>query len=177
MRFWIWFLMVTSFFFLELDEELFEDEPMEYIKRDLEGNDNATRRRAASELVRGLLEQFPAEVTAIIGSYIQSYLQRYSTNVAQNWKDKDAALYLLTSIAARSVGSQVCHSFDHVPLRIAKTRYWTWKGENGPNHSCLVFILVWRSRDKCTGWYSRLFWQECASRLECSRLWSHSPYP
>ncbi|GJJ67857.1 exportin-2 (importin alpha re-exporter) [Entomortierella parvispora] len=90
----------------ELDEELFEDEPIEYIRRDLEGSDSETRRRASSELVRGLLDQFPTEVTAIIGNYIQNYLQRYNSNVTQNWKDKDAALFLLTSIAARSVGSQ-----------------------------------------------------------------------
>ncbi|KAG0045285.1 importin-alpha export receptor [Gryganskiella cystojenkinii] len=89
----------------ESDEELFEDEPIEYIRRDLEGSDSETRRRAATELVRGLLDQYPAEVTAIIKTYIQHYLQRYN-NVAQNWKDKDAALFLLTSIAARSVGSQ-----------------------------------------------------------------------
>ncbi|KAG0324831.1 importin-alpha export receptor [Dissophora globulifera] len=90
----------------ESDEELFEDEPIEYIKRDLEGSDSETRRRAATELVRGLLDQYPTEVTAIISNYIQHYLQRYSTNVAQNWKDKDAAMFLLTSIAAKSVGSQ-----------------------------------------------------------------------
>ncbi|KAF9182619.1 importin-alpha export receptor, partial [Haplosporangium sp. Z 767] len=90
----------------ESDEELFEDEPIEYIRRDLEGSDSETRRRAATELVRGLLEQFPTEVTAIISNYIQHYLQRYNSNVAQNWKDKDAALFLLTSIAAKSVGSQ-----------------------------------------------------------------------
>ncbi|KAI1314971.1 importin-alpha export receptor [Mortierella claussenii] len=90
----------------ESDEELFEDEPIEYIRRDLEGSDSETRRRAATEVVRGLLDQYPTEVTAIITNYIQHYLQRYNTNVAQNWKDKDAAMFLLTSIAAKSVGSQ-----------------------------------------------------------------------
>ncbi|KAF8928861.1 putative importin-alpha export receptor [Dissophora ornata] len=90
----------------ESDEELFEDEPIEYIRRDLEGSDSETRRRAATELVRGLLDQYPTEVTAIISNYIQHYLQRYNANVQQNWKDKDAAMFLLTSIAAKSVGSQ-----------------------------------------------------------------------
>lgn len=90
----------------ESDEELFEDEPIEYIRRDLEGSDSETRRRAATELVRGLLDQYPTDVTAIITNYIQHYLQRYNTNVAENWKDKDAAMFLLTSIAAKSSGSQ-----------------------------------------------------------------------
>ncbi|KAF9082059.1 importin-alpha export receptor [Mortierella sp. AD031] len=90
----------------ESDEELFEDEPIEYIRRDLEGSDSETRRRAATELVRGLLDQYPTDVTAIITNYIQHYLQRYNTNVTDNWKDKDAAMFLLTSIAAKSSGSQ-----------------------------------------------------------------------
>ncbi|KAF9134597.1 importin-alpha export receptor [Mortierella sp. 14UC] len=90
----------------ESDEELFEDEPIEYIRRDLEGSDSETRRRAATELVRGLLDQYPTDVTAIITNYIQHYLQRYNANVANNWKDKDAAMFLLTSIAAKSSGSQ-----------------------------------------------------------------------
>ncbi|KAF9316527.1 importin-alpha export receptor [Podila horticola] len=90
----------------ESDEELFEDEPIDYIRRDLEGSDSETRRRAATELVRGLLDQYPTEVTAIITNYIQHYLQRYNTNITQNWKDKDAAMFLLTSIAAKSVGAQ-----------------------------------------------------------------------
>ncbi|KAF9962476.1 importin-alpha export receptor [Mortierella alpina] len=90
----------------ESDEELFEDEPIEYIRRDLEGSDSETRRRAATELVRGLMDQYPTEVTAIISNYIQHYLQRYNTNIGQNWKDKDAAMFLLTSIAARSAGTQ-----------------------------------------------------------------------
>ncbi|KAF9582671.1 importin-alpha export receptor, partial [Lunasporangiospora selenospora] len=90
----------------ESDEELFEDEPIDYIRRDLEGSDSETRRRASTELVRGLLDQFPGEVTAIITNYVQHYLQRYNANIAQNWKDKDAAMFLLTSIAAKSVGSQ-----------------------------------------------------------------------
>lgn len=90
----------------ETDEELFEDEPIDYIRRDLEGSDSETRRRAATELVRGLLDQYPTEVTGIITNYIQHYLQRYNTNITENWKDKDAALFLLTSIAAKSVGAQ-----------------------------------------------------------------------
>ena len=36
------------------DEDLFEEDPQEYIKRDIEGSDSDTRRRAACELVRGL---------------------------------------------------------------------------------------------------------------------------
>ncbi|CAG8591612.1 7963_t:CDS:10 [Diversispora eburnea] len=79
-------------------EELFECDPIEYIRRDLEGSDSDTRRRAASDFVRSMMTHFMADITSIIGAYITQYLARYNEN-PNNWKDKDAAIYLLTSIA------------------------------------------------------------------------------
>ena len=43
-------------------EEMFEMNWLEYVRRDTEGSDTDTRRRAACELVRGLTEKFPAQV-------------------------------------------------------------------------------------------------------------------
>ena len=43
-------------------EEMFEMNWLEYVRRDTEGSDNDTRRRAACELVRGLTDKFPTEV-------------------------------------------------------------------------------------------------------------------
>lgn len=45
-----------------LQEEMFEMNWVEYVRRDTEGSDSDTRRRAASELVKSLTERFPAEV-------------------------------------------------------------------------------------------------------------------
>ena len=45
-------------------EEMCEMNWLEYVRRDTEGSDNDTRRRAACELVRGLTDKFPAEVRA-----------------------------------------------------------------------------------------------------------------
>ena len=42
--------------------EMFELDYVEYVRRDTEGNDFDTRRRAATELVKGLLSQYPSEV-------------------------------------------------------------------------------------------------------------------
>ena len=42
--------------------ELFEMNWVEYIRRDTEGSDHDTRRRAATDLVRSLTAKFPAEV-------------------------------------------------------------------------------------------------------------------
>ncbi|WFD03613.1 importin-alpha export receptor [Malassezia obtusa] len=92
----------------EIDEEIFEDNPMEYIRRDLETSVEVdTRRRAASEFVRSLLEQFSAQVTAICSRHIGAYLDAFRANMMDAWKKKDAAIYLLTSIAAQGATAQL----------------------------------------------------------------------
>ena len=49
---------------LLLQEEMFEMNWVEYVRRDTEGSDSDTRRRAACELVKALRERFPTEVGA-----------------------------------------------------------------------------------------------------------------
>ena len=83
----------------ECDVELFEDNPEEFIRRDLEGSDVDTRRRAACDLVKGLSRHFEEKITQIFGVYVQSMLAQYSADPKANWKSKDAALYLVTSLA------------------------------------------------------------------------------
>ena len=102
--------------------ELFEDDPIEYIRRDLEGSDSDTRRRAVSDFVRSLSIQFDEVLTGMVGQYITHYLdvsslrrrsillpssQKYSKNRADNWKDKDVAIYLLMAITAKTATAQV----------------------------------------------------------------------
>ena len=83
------------------DMELFEDEPIEFIRRDLEGSDNDTRRRAATDFLRQLMAQFEKMVTEVVFRYIDHYLLEYSQNPRSNWKSKDTAVYLYSSIAAK----------------------------------------------------------------------------
>ncbi|KAI8071011.1 exportin-2-like protein [Gongronella butleri] len=83
------------------DEELFEDNPIEYIRRDIEGSDSDTRRRAAADLVRGLMERFEGPVTTIFTQYINSYLETYKKNPQAEWKAKDTAIFLLVAISAQ----------------------------------------------------------------------------
>ena len=85
----------------ESDIEQFEDEPIEYIRRDLEGSDADTRRRAATDFLRKLLEKFEGIVTSVVGRYIQHYLESFSKNPSEEWKSKDTAVYLFSSIAAK----------------------------------------------------------------------------
>lgn len=85
----------------ESDVELFEDEPIEYIRRDLEGSDADTRRRAATDFLRKLLDQFEKLVTDVVGGYIMHYLTAFTQNPKDEWKSKDTAVYLFSSIAAK----------------------------------------------------------------------------
>ncbi|KAJ1044305.1 hypothetical protein NDA10_003807 [Ustilago hordei] len=91
----------------EADEELFEDNPIEYIRRDLETSMEAdTRRKAASEFCRSLMQLFSSEVTRIVSGYIMQYLEQYRADPQAGWKQKDTAIYLLTSIASKSCTAQ-----------------------------------------------------------------------
>lgn len=57
--------------FIASDEELFEDNPEEYTRRDIEGSDVDTRRRAACDLVNTLSQNFEQRIMDIFGQYIQ----------------------------------------------------------------------------------------------------------
>lgn len=81
----------------ESDIEMFEDEPIEFIRRDLEGSDTDSRRRAATDFLRKLLEKFEVMVTQVVFRYIDHYLQQGQTD----WKAKDTAVYLYLAIAAK----------------------------------------------------------------------------
>jgi len=83
----------------ESDVEMFEDEPIEFTRRDLEGTDSDTRRRAATDFLRRLMEQFQRLVTETVNVYIDHYLKEYNANPSSNWKSKDTAVYLFCSIA------------------------------------------------------------------------------
>ncbi|PVV00239.1 hypothetical protein BB559_000006 [Furculomyces boomerangus] len=82
------------------DEELFEDDPIMFVRRELEGQEAETRRNAASDLVKGMLQQFGTETTQAMLHYIMKMLDEYAANPAQMWKSKDTAQFMVTSISA-----------------------------------------------------------------------------
>ncbi|CCH45368.1 Exportin-2 [Wickerhamomyces ciferrii] len=57
----------------ESDEELFEDDPIEYIKSDFEGSDPDTRRRTSIDFLRELKFKNEQLVTEVVLSYINLY--------------------------------------------------------------------------------------------------------
>ncbi len=86
----------------DADVELFEDDWLEYVRRDAEGGDADTRRRAAAELVRALVGRFPAEATALFGGLVRGALAEAAADPAAGWRAKDAAVYLVTAVAAKA---------------------------------------------------------------------------
>jgi len=100
------------------DEEIFEDSPEEYIRRDIEGSDIDTRRRAACDLVKTLSINFEQKIFGIFGQYLEILLTKYKENPAANWRSKDTAIYLVTSWASRG-GTQkhgITQTSELVPL-------------------------------------------------------------
>ena len=94
-------VIIPNMQFRESDEELFEDNPEEYIRRDVEGADVQTRRRAACDLVKALAKHFEKIMTEVFSKYIETMLMNYSQNPKQNWKSKNAAIYLVTSLVVK----------------------------------------------------------------------------
>lgn len=107
----------------ESDEELFEDEPIEFIRRDLEGSDSETRRRAATDFLRRLAERFEDSVTKVVLQYTEHYLAEYAKDPASNWKAKDTATYLFSAVAAKGVAT-ASHGVTATNSRVSITDYF-----------------------------------------------------
>lgn len=84
------------------DEELFEDNAEEYIRRDIEGSDVDTRRRAACDLVKALSKYFESEITQIFSRYVANILESYKKDPKQSWKHKNMVVYLVTALAVKA---------------------------------------------------------------------------
>jgi len=94
-------IIIPNLFLRDVDIEIFEDNPEEYIRKDIERSDTDTRRRAASDLVQALSTQFEAQVVAIFSSYVTGLLQEAAGDLKKNWRQKDVALFLVTTLASK----------------------------------------------------------------------------
>lgn len=91
----------------ESDEELFEDDPLEYVRRDLEGSNSDSRARSAIVLVRGLLDHFDQKITSVVSTHINANLQQFSTNPSLEWNKKYVALQLFSAIAIKGQSTRL----------------------------------------------------------------------
>lgn len=94
-------VIIPNLTFREMDEELFEDDPEEYVKRDIEGSDVETRRRAACDLVRALSKFLEVQLIQVFGQYIEEMLKSYELDRTSNWRHKDLAIFLYSSLAIK----------------------------------------------------------------------------
>lgn len=86
----------------ESDLEVFEDEPIEFIKRDTEGSSEVSNRyTAAVTLVRNLMEFFEVQITQILLASVQRSLSEYAVNPTRNWRHKLLATQIFSAIGAR----------------------------------------------------------------------------
>ena len=83
----------------ESDIELFEDDPIEYIRRDLEGSDTDTRRRACTDFLNELKEKNESLVTNTFMVHMKKFFEQYQSNPAEYWKYKDLYVFLFTTLA------------------------------------------------------------------------------
>lgn len=111
-------VIIPNLDFRQSDEEIFEDSPEEYIRRDIEGSDLDTRRRAASDLVKNLSQNFEEKIFGIFSQYLQLLLNKYKENPIANWRSKDTAIYMVISFASRGSTQKhgVTKSSNLVPL-------------------------------------------------------------
>ncbi|SMN18045.1 similar to Saccharomyces cerevisiae YGL238W CSE1 Nuclear envelope protein that mediates the nuclear export of importin alpha (Srp1p) [Maudiozyma saulgeensis] len=83
----------------ESDVELFEDDPIEYIRRDLEGSDTDTRRRACTDFLNELKEKNETLVTNTFMIHMKKFFEQYQSNPTEYWKYKDLYVFLFTTLA------------------------------------------------------------------------------
>ena len=87
--------------FRSWDAENFEDNPLDYIRGDIEGSDKDSRRKTACDLVQSMCRQFEAEVTQMCLGFMQQMLGQYQQDAVNNWPSKDAAITLMIALAIR----------------------------------------------------------------------------
>eukprot|EP00457_Paulinella_chromatophora_P000950 gb/GEZN01000952.1/.p1 GENE.gb/GEZN01000952.1/~~gb/GEZN01000952.1/.p1 ORF type:complete len:1035 (+),score=156.51 gb/GEZN01000952.1/:38-3142(+) len=83
------------------DIELFKQNGLEYLRRDIEGSDQDTRRRTSVDFVRGLCVNFEEKITAILKNDISTLMGEYSKAPATNWIHKDAAMFLVLALTVK----------------------------------------------------------------------------
>ncbi|XP_074106561.1 chromosome segregation 1 [Cotesia typhae] len=147
-------LITPNIEFRESDSELFEDNPEEYIRRDVEGSDVDTRRRAACDLVKVLAKYYGAKVMDIFGVYVMQRLEEYAAKPLENWSKKDAVIYLVTSSASKGQTQKhgVTQSNEFVPIpQFATQHILTELAKPNVNElpvikaSSIKFIMTFRS--------------------------------
>ncbi|CAF2452132.1 unnamed protein product [Rotaria sp. Silwood2] len=112
-------VILPNLFLRESDVEEFEDNPEEYIRKDIEKSDSATRRRAACDFLQALCIFFESQVIALYSQYIEAMQKEYLQNPTQNWSKKDTCIFLVLALASKGetqkLGITKTSSFISIP--------------------------------------------------------------
>lgn len=136
------------------DVELFEDNGLEYVRRDMEGSDIDTRRRTTVDFVRGLCRHHEKKVTAILKTYVEALLKQYQSNPQQEWVRKDAAMYIVMALAVkgstRAKGATIVNPMIQIGQFFSTQIIPELKGDPSQNPvlkaDCLKFITSFRTQ-------------------------------
>ncbi|GET90952.1 cas/CSE/importin domain protein, putative [Leishmania tarentolae] len=90
LQFILQFIILPNLSLREDDLETYTSDPDEYIKKNIEGSNFHTRRRAAVELVRSLLLYLPEIARPLLAEVTTALLQ----TAHGDWRAKDTAIYL-----------------------------------------------------------------------------------
>lgn len=72
--------------YLRVEEELFEMDYMEFIRRDMEPSGVNNRRRMACELLKGLATNYASQVVCVVLGELHKLHSSFSENRAAVWK-------------------------------------------------------------------------------------------
>ncbi|KAI5964902.1 CSE1 [Candida pseudojiufengensis] len=100
----------------QIDEETFEEEPILFVRSDLEGSDFDSRRKSATDFLRELKELNSELLTTTVMKYVNEFLS-HSNN---DWKNKDTAIYLFSSLATKGSVTNVGVTSTNVLVDVVK---------------------------------------------------------
>ncbi|XP_019091483.1 PREDICTED: exportin-2-like [Camelina sativa] len=109
-------IVIPNVYLRDEDEELFDINYIDFIRRDMEGSDVDTRRRIACELLKELAVNYKSQVAQVVYIEIQNLLLSFSANQVARWKDKDCAIYLAVSLATKKACGGASLSTDLIDV-------------------------------------------------------------
>lgn len=100
-------LVIPNISLTQQDIDEYEDEPLTYLKNDLEESDAETRRRQCMKFVQALSKRYPAEINELISGFINHFVTEYEKDKQGQWQKKVALLNLIIT------ASISCYTYQH----------------------------------------------------------------
>ncbi|KAI9292099.1 Cse1-domain-containing protein [Neoconidiobolus thromboides FSU 785] len=89
------------------DIEALEDEPIGYVRREIDGSSIDSRRHASMEMIRAFVYQYEERMARVFMDYSNKFIEKYNLDPPNNWRDKDTANFLFNAIAIKTFTTQL----------------------------------------------------------------------